>query len=229
MTLSKSQNEILQKLGPSITTFGKPTLIWIFSLLVFIAVGMYALFLQITEGHIVTGMRDHVVWGLFIANFIFLIGISYAGAILTALLYLLNVAWRKPIMRIAALVTVSAAFIGPIFILLCIGRFDRMHYLFIYARLQSPITWDVMAITTYLVGAIIFLYLLLIEDFAILRDTTELTIPAWRRKLFKALALGYSGKKEQEATIRSSSKLISREDKNSEFRIKNSELIQNSS
>lgn len=209
MTLSKSQNEILHTLRPSITTFGKPTLIWIFSLLVCIAFGMYALFLQITKGHIVTGMRDNVVWGLFIANFIFLIGISYAGAILTALLCLLNVSWRKPILRISALVTVSAAFIGPIFILLCIGRFDRMHYLFIYARLQSPITWDVMAITTYLVGAIIFLYLLLIEDFAIYRDAVDLQVPAWRRSLYKTLALGYTGTKEQSEVIEKLTKLIS--------------------
>lgn len=177
-------------------------------MLVFIAIGVVALIQQIAVGHIVTGMRDHVIWGVYIVNFIFLIGISYAGAILSGMLYLFDVKWRRPIVRISGLLTIAAGLIGPIFIFLCIGRLDRLHYLFIYARLQSPIIWDVMAISTYLVGAVLYLYLTLIRDFAIYSDAEFLNLPNWKRKMYKALSLGYSGKPEQRKHLKTATRLI---------------------
>ena len=160
--------------------------------------GGYALYLQIADGHIVTGMRDNVVWGLYIANFIFFIGISYAGAVISGILHILNVEWRKPIIRIAEMITVIATMIGPVFILLCVGRLDRLHHLFLYPRLQSPITWDVLAISTYFTGSVIFLYLALIKDFAIYRDA-KLNIPKWRQKLYKTIShwLSWHAKSEK--------------------------------
>ena len=92
--------------------------------------GGYALYLQIAKGHGVTGMRDNVVWGLYIVNFIFFIGISYAGAVISGILHILKVEWRKPIIRLAEMITVISTIIGPVFILLCVGRLDRLHHLF---------------------------------------------------------------------------------------------------
>jgi molybdopterin-containing oxidoreductase family membrane subunit len=155
--------------------------------------GVYGLYSQISGGHIVTGMRDNVVWGMYIVNFIFFMGLSYAGALVSGSLHLFRSHWRAPVIRIAELITVISLLIGPCFILFCIGRLDRLHYLLLYPRIQSPITWDVIAISTDIVGCFIFLYLSFIEDFALLRDKEDLQMPAWRKKIYKVLALGYTG------------------------------------
>ena len=118
-------------------------------LLLFIILGVYALLTQIIKGHVVTGMRDNVVWGLYIVNFIFFIGISYAGALISGILHLLRVPWRAPIIRMAETITVISTLIGPSYILLCMGRLDRLDHLLLFGRIQSPITWDVIAISTF--------------------------------------------------------------------------------
>ena len=167
------------------------------SMLAVVFVGLLALIQQILHGHIVTGMRDNVVWGIFIVNFIFFLGIGYSGAIIASVFHLANIKWARPIQRIPALFGLIGLCVGPIFILLCIGRLDRLHYLFMYARIQSPITWDVMAIMTNLVFIFTYLYITHIRDFAKLRDTQLLDLPKWKRKLFGKLALGYVGNPEQ--------------------------------
>lgn len=209
MNLNQKQSEALKRFAPQIESFSKPALVWVYLLLIPMAIAAYALYKQVAEGHGVTGMRDHVVWGLYIANFIFFIGISYAGAVISGILHLLNVEWRKPIIRVAELITVIATFIGPVYILLCVGRLDRLHHLVIFARLQSPITWDVLAISTYLVGGLLFLYLASIKDFAIYRDATELKLQSWRRRLYKAMALNYQDTPEQKKSIAVSMNLLS--------------------
>jgi molybdopterin-containing oxidoreductase family membrane subunit len=207
MELNKYQQELFEKQRPVIEKFGARTWIWTIFFLLWILLGGFALYMQISKGHEVTGMRDNVVWGLYIANFIFFIGISYAGAVISGILHILKVEWRKPIIRIAEMVTVISTVIGPVFILLCVGRLDRLHHLFFYPRLQSPITWDVFAIGTYFTGSIIFLYLALIKDFAIYRDA-KLNIPMWQQKMYKILAIGYRGTKGQKRHIRISTNLL---------------------
>lgn len=207
MELNKYQQEIFEKQRPVIEKFGVRAWGWSIFFLLWILVGGYALYLQIAKGHYVTGMRDNVVWGLYIANFIFFIGISYAGAVISGILHILQVEWRKPIIRIAEMITVISTIIGPIYILLCVGRLDRLHHLFIYPRLQSPIIWDVLAIMTYFTGSVIFLYLALIKDFAIYRDA-KLNIPKWKQKLYTALALGYRGTASQKKHIKISTNLM---------------------
>ncbi|MDD2791654.1 MAG: polysulfide reductase NrfD [Sediminibacterium sp.] len=207
MELNQYQKDIFEKQKPVIENYGKKTWGWTIFFLLWILVGGYALYLQVADGHVVTGMRDNVVWGLYIANFIFFIGISYAGAVISGLLHILHVEWRKPIIRIAEMITVIATMIGPVFILLCVGRLDRLHHLFLYPRLQSPITWDVLAITTYFTGSVIFLYLALIKDFAIYRDA-KLNIPKWKQKLYNILAIGYRGTPSQKRHIKISTDLM---------------------
>ncbi len=207
MELNKYQQEIFDKQRHTIETYGKKTWGWTIFFLLWILVGWYALYLQVDRGHSVTGMRDNVVWGLYIANFIFFIGISYAGAVISGILHILKVEWRKPIIRIAEKITVISTIIGPIYILLCVGRLDRLHHLFLYPRLQSPITWDVFAIGTYFAGSLIFLYLALIKDFAIYRDA-KLNIPKWKQKVYKILAIGYRGTHGQKRHIRISTNLM---------------------
>ena len=208
LKISNTGNEILNTFAPQMEKTSLREKIWIVFLLLIICSGLYALYLQITKGHAVTGMRDNVVWGIYIANFIFFIGISYAGAVISGLLHLLKVEWRKPIIRIAELITVIATIIGPLYILLCVGRLDRLHHLILFARLQSPITWDVLAISTYLVGGIIFLYLASIKDFAIYRDSTSLKVSRFKRRVFKFLAINYQNTPSQDRAIHVSMNLM---------------------
>ena len=171
--------------------------------------GFYALFIQATKGHSVTGMRDNVVWGVYIVNFIFFIGISYAGALISGILYLLRVEWRKPIIRIAEIITVISTILGPLYILLCIGRLDRLHHLAMYGRIQSPIIWDVIAISTYLIGSMIFLFLATVQDFAILRDSENTMLGKWRRRFYRFFAIGYRDNERQRFFLRQGITIIS--------------------
>jgi len=207
MNIEKTSQGLLQEFSPQLTKWSTREWLWLSFWMIIFVVGMYALYIQATQGHIVTGMRDNVVWGLYIANFIFFIGISYAGAIISGILHLLKVEWRKPIIRIAELITVIATIIGPLYILLCVGRLDRLHHLFIYPRLQSPITWDVLAISTYLVGSIIFLYLALIRDFAIL-STSDIAVAPWKKKLYHFFSLGFRNTPEQRRFLNLSTNIL---------------------
>lgn len=201
MKLSQKSISILEEFVPKIEKIGIKWKVWVAFLVICIIYGLYGLYMQITKGHIVTGMRDNVVWGLFIANFIFFLGISYAGALIAAFFHLFKVSWRRPIIRIASMMAVIGAIVGPIFILLCIGRIDRLHYLFLYPRLQSPIVWDVFAISTYLVSAVLFLYLGMIKDFAVFRDYTVGKFKGWQKKLYSFLSINYNGLDSQRDTI----------------------------
>lgn len=183
----------------------KPTKRWYamaIALLVIIGIGFYAFIRQNIDGHVITGMRDYVVWGVYIANFIFLLGISYACAIISCIFHLARIEWGKPLMRILELIAFITLLIAPVYILLCIGRLDRLHFLFINARIQSPIIWDVIAIFTDIIFCIVYLYMTHIKDFAELRDISdELNIANWRKKLYAKLSLGYKGTEEQEKRL----------------------------
>lgn len=135
-------------------------------------------------------------------------GLSYAGALISGTLHLFHAEWRKPVIRIAELITVVSILIGPFYILLCVGRLDRLYFLGLYPRIQSPITWDVIAISTDIIGCIIYLYLSLIQDFAILRDSVDLKVPQWKKRLYRALALGYTDTPEQRKHLRISRNLM---------------------
>lgn len=189
MKLEQRSLKALNAFAPQMESVSKTGLFGLAIVIFLIILGVYALVIQIVKGHIVTGMRDNVVWGLYIANFIFFIGISYAGALISGILHLLRVKWRAPVIRIAESITVISTLIGPTYILLCMGRLDRLHHLIIFGRIQSPITWDILAITTYLVGSIILLYLAMIRDFAVLKDYPFKN--NWRNKIYKFLAAGF--------------------------------------
>ncbi len=173
----------------------KPGIGWILKvvfLVYIIGIGVYALVLQFIDGHLITGMRDNVVWGVYIVNFVFILGLSYAGALIAGIFHLGRVEWAKPLQRILKLITVFSLLIGPFYILLCLGRPERLFNLFLYTRIQSPIIWDVIAIMTDLIFCIVYMYFTYIKDFALLRDNAvNLNLSSWRKKLYEFLAFGY--------------------------------------
>lgn len=195
MKLDPKSTRSLEFFTAQMVKVTKPGIIGLVIAGIFLIAGVYALFIQVVDGHIVTGMRDNVVWGIYIANFIFFIGISYAGALISGILHLLRIPWRAPIIRMAEMITVISTMIGPSYILLCMGRLDRLYHLALFGRIQSPIVWDVLAISTYLIGSIIFLYLASIRDLAALR-----TYPfksKWRRWLYRFLSVDFNGNSVQ--------------------------------
>ncbi len=196
----KRKKELVKEFSPMLASFSLTSKVWIGFLIAVIALGLYAFVLQVLKGHEVTGMRDNVVWGIYIINFIFFVCLSYSGAFIAGILHFFKTPWKNSVLRIVEIITVLSLIIGPIFILLCIGRLDRLHYLFIYPRIQSPITWDIIAIMTDLIGCFIYLYLTFIPDFAILRDNCE-NVPNWRKKLYKFLAIGYQDTPTQRETL----------------------------
>src|SRR3990172_13412710 len=170
------------------------------TLLAVIAVGVYAYVPQIRVGLGVTGLNDRISWGIYITNFVFFIGVSHAGTLISAILRVTGAEWRRPITRMAEAITVFALMVGAPMVLIDMGRPERILSVFRYGRLQSPILWDVISITTYLTGSLLYLYLPLIPDMALLRDRlTE--VPRWKRALYRALAAGWRGTPRQHAAL----------------------------
>ena len=158
--------------------------------------GLFCWGYQIYHGLAVTAMTDYFSWGVYIINFVFFIGISMAGTLISSMLRLTGAQWRRPITRMAEGITLFSLMIAGPMVIIDMGRPDRLLHVFLYGRLQSPILWDISSLTTYMVGSTLFLYLPMVPDMAILRDS-PLPLPAWRRKLYRILALNWQGTPQQ--------------------------------
>jgi Ni/Fe-hydrogenase subunit HybB-like protein len=173
--------------------------------------GVIAWGYQIHMGIGVAGIRRPVFWGYYLVDFVFWIGISHAGTLISAILRLTDADWRKPVTRAAEAITVFALMIGGLFPLIHLGRVWLFYWLFPYpnSRLlwpnfRSPLMWDVVAISTYLTGSLIFLYLPLIPDVAQLaRQAT-----GWRGRLYKLMALNWSGSDREWHALERAMKLM---------------------
>ncbi len=172
---------------------------WIFVgvLVAIVGWGLYAYVTQLQNGLIVTGMRDKMLWGLYITNFVFFIGISHAGTLLSAILRVTKAGWRMPMTRMAEFITVVALMVGALFPIIDLGRPDRIPNLFLYGRWQSPILWDVIAICTYLTGSVLYLYLPLIPDLALCRDRIGEQVAPLKRWFYNLFAVGWYGAPDQ--------------------------------
>jgi Fe-S-cluster-containing dehydrogenase component/Ni/Fe-hydrogenase subunit HybB-like protein len=175
--------------------------LWLLFLLALIGWAIYAYSQQLEYGLIVTGMRDRISWGLYIISFVFFIGISHAGTLLSAILRVTRARWQMSITRMAEFITAVALMVAALFPLIDMGRADRILNLFAFGRWQSPLLWDIFAITTYLTGSIIYLFLPLIPDFALCRDHLGPTAPAWKRWFFTLASLGWVDTPHQRRTL----------------------------
>src|SRR3990172_1806227 len=171
------------------------------ALLAVIGWGVYAYWVQIRDGLVVTGMRDRISWGLYIATFVFFIGISHAGTLISAILRVSQARWRTPVTRMAEFVTVVALICGASFVIIDLGRPDRLLNVFVYGRWQSPIIWDVLAITTYLTGSVTYLLIPMIPDLALFRDRLGGSTSRWRGWLYRVLAIGWGGNETQKRSL----------------------------
>jgi molybdopterin-containing oxidoreductase family membrane subunit len=178
---------------------------WRFYLLVaflgsIVLMGLCTWAYQMYMGFGMTGINNPIFWAFYITNFVFWIGISHAGTLISAILRLVNAGWRRPVTRCAEVITAFALMIGALFPIIHLGRpwlfFWLMPYpssRLIWPNFRSPLVWDFFAITTYLTGSVLFLVLPMIPDFALVRDRTTGT----RHRIYGALALGWQGTPKQ--------------------------------
>ncbi|MDP3353875.1 MAG: NrfD/PsrC family molybdoenzyme membrane anchor subunit [Flavobacteriaceae bacterium] len=188
-----TREEIIKKLAPK--EFNKLGVIWVSLLCIVSLAGIIAYIDQIIRGLEVTNLRDYAIWGVYISNFVFFVATSFVGAFTASILRLSQKKWRTPLVRIAEMVAVSAIAMAGVAIILDMGRPDRIHYLFIYPRLQSPIAWDIIIITIYLAFSIMLLYIPNIPDFAILKKHHQ--DKPFLSKVYGFLAINWSGSANQ--------------------------------
>ncbi len=155
---------------------------------------------QLRHGIGVWGINRPVMWAFDITNFVFWIGISHAGTLISAILRVTGAEWRRPVTRCAEAITVFALMIGAMFPIIHLGRPLLFYWIAPYPNerglwpnYRSPLLWDFFAINTYLIGSLIYLYLPLLPDLALLREKSE----GWRRRLYHWLSLGWRGTTRQ--------------------------------
>jgi Ni/Fe-hydrogenase subunit HybB-like protein len=155
---------------------------------------------QVYAGIGVAGIRRPVFWGFYITNFVFWIGLSHAGTLISAILRLANATWRRPVTRCAEVITVFALSIGATFPVIHLGKPWLAFWLFPYPserglwpNIRSPLLWDFFAINTYLLGSVTFLLLPMIPDMALIRDRAT----GLRKKIYSVAALGWRGTPKQ--------------------------------
>ncbi len=151
---------------------------------------------QTTVGIGAAGVRRPVMWGVYLSTFVFWIGISHGGTMISAILRLTKAEWRRPITRGAEALTVFALVIAILFPAFHLGRVWLLYWMIpipnrfdLWPNFRSPISWDFLAMMTYLTGSVIFFYIALIPDLAIVRDHMK----GLRAKLSGFLSLGWRG------------------------------------
>jgi molybdopterin-containing oxidoreductase family membrane subunit len=167
-------------------------MLWVGFLLVLCALGLFAYIRQLKYGLVVTSMRDYASWGIYISNFVFFVAISLVGSLITAILRLTGVHWSTPLTRIAEIIAVSAITFAALIIIVDMGRPERFLNLALFGRIQSPIMWDVIVITTYFFISLLLLYIPLLPDMKILIEKTE-SSQKWLIKIYKFLGSFWQG------------------------------------
>lgn len=203
----KPTAEIENDLLRHITQFTRRDKIWITILFVIISFGVFAYYRQLKYGLVVTAMRDYTSWGIYISNFVFFVAISLVGSLVSSILKLSKATWSIPLTRISEIIAIAAIICASVIIVVDMGRPDRFINVLIHGRIQSPIIWDVIIITTYLVISILLLYISLLPDIAICRDRL-INVARWKKNFYKFFALNWSNKPEQFAIIKQVSVIL---------------------
>jgi molybdopterin-containing oxidoreductase family membrane subunit len=191
----------IQKIG----VWGK---VWIGFLMAICFLGVYAYYIQESRSKYVTvSLRDYTMWGVYISNFVFFVALSLIGVLMSAVLKLTNFQWYRPLSRIAEVIAVAAIMLAGVSIVAAMGRPDRLHYLFLHGRIQSPIVWDIIVILTYVTTSIILLFIPLIPSMSTCRNHLR-NKPKWQMKMYEWLSFGWEGSPEQWKILKRSVKIL---------------------
>jgi molybdopterin-containing oxidoreductase family membrane subunit len=156
---------------------------------------------MVDKGLGITNVNRPVAWAFFITNFVFWIGISHAGVMLSAILRLAKAEWRRPATRAAEVLTIFSLMTAMLMPIIHTGRPWRILYWAfpydfargIWPNIRTPLIWDPSAILTYLTSSTLFVLVALIPDFAVLRDHTS----GIAHRIYSILSMGWEGNPRQ--------------------------------
>jgi molybdopterin-containing oxidoreductase family membrane subunit len=123
----------------------------------FALLGLGAWIYQLSNGLIVTGMRNVVSWGLYITSFMFFVGLSAGGLIVSSSATIFDIPAFKAVAKPAVILSTVCIILAGLFILVDLGSPERILYLFIHPQFQSPLIWDVIVIGIYLAVSLLYL------------------------------------------------------------------------
>lgn len=177
-----------------------PNKYWLFALLLSVSLltfGIVCIVITIWFGIGTWNLNRTIGWGWDITNFVWWIGIGHAGTLISAILLLFRQKWRTGVNRAAEAMTIFAVMCAGLFPLIHMGRIWLAIFIFPYpntrgplwVNFNSPLLWDVFAISTYLTVSVLFWYTGLIPDFATIRDRAT----GFRKKVYNFLSFGWTG------------------------------------
>ncbi len=166
--------------------------------LLMFAWGIQSVYITLTQGIGAWGQNSTVAWGWEIINFVWWIGIGHAGTAFSIFLLILRQKWRTAINRAAEAMTVVAVLCAALFPLLHMGRPWLFFWIFPYpntrgplwVNFNSPLFWDFVAISAYLLISASFWYFGMVPDFATIRDTTKSKI---KKAIYGFFSFGWTG------------------------------------
>jgi Ni/Fe-hydrogenase subunit HybB-like protein len=182
-----------------------PPLWWYFALLVSLSMfgfGLYAKYITVSTGIGTWGVNNSIAWGWAIINFVWWIGIGHAGTAFSIFLLILRQKWRTAINRAAEAMTVVAVFCASLFPLLHMGRPWLFFWIFPYpntrgplwVNFNSPLFWDFVAISAYLLISASFWYFGMVPDFATIRDTAKSKV---KKAVYGFFSFGWTGSSKE--------------------------------
>ncbi len=165
-------------------------------------IGVVAILWTIWQGIGTWGLNKTVNWAWDITNFVWWVGIGHAGTLISAVLLLFRQKWRTGINRAAEAMTIFAVICAGLFPLIHMGRLWMGFFIFPYpntrgplwVNFNSPLLWDVFAISTYLTVSLLFWYSGLMPDFATIRDRSKGKV---RKYIYNSLSFGWTGTAKQ--------------------------------
>jgi molybdopterin-containing oxidoreductase family membrane subunit len=181
---------------------GKANKLWwtafTISLLAFLW-GLGAIIYTIGTGIGVWGLNKTVGWAWDITNFVWWVGIGHAGTLISAVLLLFRQKWRMGINRSAEAMTIFSVVQAGLFPVIHMGRVWNAHFVLplpnqfgtLWTNFNSPLLWDVFAISTYLSVSLVFWWTGLLPDFAMLRDRA---VRPFQKKIYSLLSFGWTGR-----------------------------------
>ncbi len=196
----------------SLRPFGKPSFLWwvtVVALALVIGAGIAAWVVQLKGGMGVAGYNDHAFWAIYIADVITFIGVSYGGAVVSAILRLTGATWRAPLTRLAEGTAVVTVLIGTALIIPHIGNPIRLYELLTRPNLSAPVFWDFVAVSTYTFASIVFFALPLVPDMAVLHQGHEQRLGKRRATLYAKVSRGWTGAPKQRAVLAGALGLVS--------------------
>ncbi|WP_400193867.1 NrfD/PsrC family molybdoenzyme membrane anchor subunit [Hymenobacter sp. B81] len=199
VTNGKTYHDVTQDVCRQVEA--KPNIRWMAALAValfFLGIFFYSVYRTLWYGIGEWGLNKTVGWAWDITNFVWWVGIGHAGTLISAVLLLFRQKWRSSINRAAEAMTIFAVICAAMFPVLHMGRPWlaiwvlplQNTYGSLWANFNSPLLWDVFAISTYFSVSLVFWYTGLVPDFATIRDRATGPIA---RRAYALLSFGWKG------------------------------------